>query len=98
MGADHPSTLRTHYNWAICWATLGFPGVARIEMEKVVAARRRVLGADHHETAQAVRMLADLTRLPPAGWRFGGRGRRRNVPTNRRERRQRGNSPGSGPT
>ncbi|MFD9481776.1 tetratricopeptide repeat protein [Streptomyces nojiriensis] len=89
LGAEHPSTLRTHYNWAICWATLGFPGVARTEMKKVLAARRRALGADHYETRQTVRMLADLTRLPPEGWRFGGYGRR-NVPTNREERRSNG--------
>ncbi|MGV9424455.1 tetratricopeptide repeat protein [Streptomyces sp. NPDC003656] len=91
LSPDHPSTLRTHYNWAISWATIGFPGVARTEMKKVLAARRRVLGGDHYETRQAARMLVDLTRLPPEGWRFGGYGRR-NVPTNREARR------GNGPT
>ncbi|MGW2258952.1 tetratricopeptide repeat protein [Streptomyces sp. NPDC001780] len=89
LSPDHPSTLRTHYNWAICWASIGFPGVARTEMKKVLAARRRVLGEDHYETRQTVRMLADLARLPPEGWRFGGYGRR-NVPTNREARRSNG--------
>ncbi|MFE3719074.1 tetratricopeptide repeat protein [Streptomyces cyaneofuscatus] len=86
LGAEHPSTLRTQYNRAISWAALGFPGVARKEMRRVLSARRRVLGEDHYETRQAAQMLTDLTRLPPEGWRFGGFGRR-NVPTNRKARR-----------
>ncbi|MEU5774903.1 tetratricopeptide repeat protein [Streptomyces venezuelae] len=91
LGPDHPSTLRTHYNWAICWASLGFPGIACTEMKKVLVARRRALGTDHFETRQAARMLADLGRLPPEGWRFGGHGRR-NLPTNREERRTNGSA------
>ncbi|MFF2076973.1 tetratricopeptide repeat protein [Kitasatospora sp. NPDC058162] len=89
LGADHPSTLRTHYNWAISWATRGLPDVARSEMRKVLTARRRTLGPNHFETAQAARMLDDLARLDPNGWRFGGPGRR-NLPRNRKERRRGG--------
>lgn len=89
LGTDHPSTLRTHYNWALCWAALGFPGIARTEMRSVLTERRRTLGASHYETQQTKQMLADLMRLPPGGWRFGGHGRR-NVPANREERRSNG--------
>lgn len=87
LGAEHPSTLRTHFNWAVCWAAMGLPGPACREMRKVLAARRRVLGADHYETREAVRTLADLARLPPQGWRFGGTGRV-TEPYNREGRRR----------
>lgn len=91
VGGDHPSTLRTHYNWAISWAAIGFPGIACAEMKKVLAARRLTLGRDHYETRQARNTLNDLIRLPPEGWRFGGHGRR-NVPTNREARRGKGST------
>ncbi|WP_333767530.1 tetratricopeptide repeat protein [Streptomyces sp. IBSBF 2435] len=86
LGGRHPSTLRTHYNWALCWAVLGSPPVARAEMRKVLVARRDVLGKDHYETVQAADALAALARKPYLSWRFGG-DRRRNVPVNRAARR-----------
>ncbi|MFE7131850.1 tetratricopeptide repeat protein [Streptomyces sp. NPDC057638] len=85
VGEDHPSTLRTQFNLAICCAVLRLPGVARAEMRRVLAARRRILGPDHHETRQAAQALTDLIRLPPEAWRFGSN--RRNLPTSRKERR-----------
>ncbi|MEV7277252.1 tetratricopeptide repeat protein [Streptomyces sp. NPDC093111] len=96
LSAEHPSTLRTHYNWAVCWARLGFPALARAEMRKVLAARRRVLGPNHYETLEAVQTLADLGRLPAKGWSFGGTGRA-NIPRNRQERRSKGGSQGPTP-
>ncbi|WP_329066771.1 tetratricopeptide repeat protein [Streptomyces sp. NBC_01429] len=86
LGARHPSTLRTHYNWAFCWAVLGSPSVARAEMRKVLVARRDVLGINHYETKQAADMLTALARQQSKKWRFGGN-RRRNVPVNRAARR-----------
>ncbi|WP_328582650.1 tetratricopeptide repeat protein [Streptomyces sp. NBC_00370] len=86
LGARHPSTLRTHYNWALCWAVLGSLSVARAEMRKVLVARRDALGRDHYETTQAADTLTALARNPSLNWRFGGN-RRRNVPVNRSARR-----------
>ncbi|WP_158991419.1 tetratricopeptide repeat protein [Streptomyces griseus] len=93
LGARHPSTLRTHYNWAVCWAALGSVPVARAEMRKVLAARRDVLGKDHFETVQAAKILVSLTLHPFREWRFGV-DRRRNLPVNRAARRDIKSQPG----
>nr|WP_282206561.1 tetratricopeptide repeat protein [Kitasatospora fiedleri] len=76
LGVEHPSTLRTHFNWAICWAALDRQAIARIEIGKVLMARRRTLGAKHHETQQARQTLESLIRSPRAIWRFDRQARR----------------------
>ncbi|MFC5668478.1 tetratricopeptide repeat protein [Kitasatospora misakiensis] len=75
LGMEHPSTLRTHFNWAICWAALDRQAIARVEMGKVLMARRRTLGDKHYETQQARQALESLIRSPRAIWRFDGQAR-----------------------
>ncbi|MBW5484129.1 tetratricopeptide repeat protein [Streptomyces bambusae] len=64
LGPNHPSTLRTHFNWAVGWAQTGQLAVARCEMRRVLRARRHTLGNAHHETQEARRALAQLSTLP----------------------------------
>ncbi|MET9469714.1 tetratricopeptide repeat protein [Streptomyces sp. NPDC006544] len=68
LGPEHPSTLRTHFNWAVGWARTGQMAIARGEMRKVLAARRHTFGDAHHETEEARNALASLSRLPGVPW------------------------------
>lgn len=68
LGMEHPSTLRTHFNWAISWAQVGQLGVARSEMRRVLLARRRTFGDRHHETQDARKALEQLRKCSGLPW------------------------------
>ncbi|KUO05395.1 tetratricopeptide repeat protein [Streptomyces caeruleatus] len=68
LSPDHPSTLRTHFNCAVGWAHVGQLAVARGEMRRVLAARRRTFGDDHHETEEARKALAELNKYSGKPW------------------------------
>ncbi|MEV0371626.1 tetratricopeptide repeat protein [Streptomyces sp. NPDC050636] len=68
LGPDHPSTLRTHFNWAIGWAQTGQLAIARSEMGRVLLARRRTFGDSHHETEEARKALGQLSKDHGRPW------------------------------
>ncbi|WP_159393847.1 tetratricopeptide repeat protein [Streptomyces sp. NRRL F-5755] len=68
LGSDHPSTLRTHFNWAIGWARTGQVAIARSEMRRVLLARRRTFGDTHHETEEARKALEQLSKCHGIPW------------------------------
>jgi tetratricopeptide (TPR) repeat protein len=68
LGVEHPSTLRTHFNWAIGWAQTGQFAVARSEMRRVLLARRRTFGDRHHETQEAREALEQLRKCSGVPW------------------------------
>ncbi|WOT38617.1 tetratricopeptide repeat protein [Streptomyces coeruleorubidus] len=68
LGPNHPSTLRTHFNWAVGWAHVGQLVVARGEMRRVLSARRHTFGDDHHETEEARKALAELNKHSGRPW------------------------------
>jgi tetratricopeptide (TPR) repeat protein len=68
LGPEHPSTLRTHFNWAIGWAQTGQLAIARSEMRRVLVARRRTFGNFHHETEEARKALEQLSKCHGMPW------------------------------
>ncbi|MGW2407735.1 tetratricopeptide repeat protein [Streptomyces sp. NPDC001739] len=68
LGPEHPSTLRTHFNWAIGWAQTGQVAIARSEMRRVLLARRRTFGDSHHETKEARKALEQLSKCHGMPW------------------------------
>ena len=58
LGADHPDTLASVNNLAICLQTRGQLKDAEVLHRRALEARERTLGADHPDTLASVNNLA----------------------------------------
>jgi tetratricopeptide (TPR) repeat protein len=59
LGADHPDTISSRINVALCWSFLNFSDKAIPLLERALADAERVLGPDNPKTIAAQQSLAE---------------------------------------